>query len=148
MSGSLHRRLFPGLQGIYDKFIWKCGSKTTTQKRNKQNRASKAPVCGFSQCVKFMVLEHLQESVDVDFSDFLDGCSLSLPITGQGIQQKEKYPFQSSTSKKSLTMSVENIGNSLRKKIIQLNSSKLNRRLKQGNHRWDYSMKYSESWQK
>lgn len=82
-----------------------------------------------------MVLEHLQEIVDVDFSDFLDGCSLSLPITGQGIQQKEKYSFQSSTSKKSLTMSVENIGNSLRKKIIQLNSSKLNRRLKQGNHR-------------
>ena len=38
------------------------------------------------QCEKFMVLVHSQESVDADFSDFLEEGSFSLQITDEGIQ--------------------------------------------------------------
>lgn len=47
-----------------------------------------------AQCEKFLVLVRPQESVDGDFSDFLEEGSFSLPITDGGVQQKGKHPFQ------------------------------------------------------
>lgn len=45
-----------------------------------------------------MMLVHLQQSADVDFSHFLEEGSFSLQITEERIQQKEKYPLQSAIS--------------------------------------------------
>lgn len=85
---------FPSLHSRYDKLghFGKRGSKTSTQTRNEQNRAPQP------QCEKSMVLVHLQESADVDFSNFLEEGSFSLQITDEIIQQKEKYPLQFATS--------------------------------------------------
>lgn len=88
MSGSVHRKV----------------SQIPTQ----YNKAEITEQLPKAQCQKFQVLVRPQESVDGDFSDFLEEGSFSLPITDGGVQQKEKHPFQSVFEKEQFDQPAQN----------------------------------------